>query len=101
YTNTHMLKFLLPSIIGIIIFITPITVDGEITIPIAWLAETFDALLSPILGELIVTLTAISVIGTVVYRYFNPAWMRRSFFDSLFSVTPVWFAIRITGFVFA
>lgn len=96
-----MLKFLLPSIIGIIVFITPITVDGELTIPIAWLAETLNALLSPILGELIVILTAISVVGTVIYRYLHPEWMRRSFFESLFSVTPVWFVIRIIGFIFA
>ncbi|AXF57824.1 YjiH family protein [Salicibibacter kimchii] len=96
-----MLKFLLPSIVGIIIFITPINVDGEITIPIAWLAETLDSFLSPILGELIVTITAISVIGTILYRYLYPEWMRRSLFESLFSVTPVWLVIRIIGFIFA
>ncbi|QQK76091.1 YjiH family protein [Salicibibacter cibarius] len=96
-----MLKFLLPSIIGIIIFITPITVDGELTIPIAWLAETLDGWISPILGETIVAITGVSVIGTGIYRYLYPQWMRRSFFDSLFSVTPVWFIIRIIGFIFA
>ncbi|QQK79973.1 YjiH family protein [Salicibibacter cibi] len=101
FNSTHILKFLLPSIIGIIIFITPVTVEGELTIPIAWLAETLDGWISPILGETIVAITGVSVIGTGIYRYLYPQWMRRSLFASLFSVTPIWFIIRIIGFIFA
>ncbi|SDI27174.1 YjiH family protein [Natribacillus halophilus] len=101
YNASQMFKFILPSLIGIFIFITPITVDGEITIPIAWLAEALDAVLEPILGELILILVAISVVGTTIYRYLSPQWMRRPLFVALFSVTPTWFVIRIIGLILA
>ncbi|MBB6449116.1 nucleoside recognition membrane protein YjiH [Geomicrobium halophilum] len=97
----HILTFILPSLVGLFIFIMPITIGDEMTIPIAWLADTLGGWLDPILGELIVILIALSVAGTIIYRYLHPLWIQRPFFEALFSVTTFWFIVRIVGLLFA
>ena len=39
YSTSSFLKFIIPSIIGIFLFMTPIKIDGNFTIPVAFLSN--------------------------------------------------------------
>ena len=45
--NKNFYKFLLPSLLGIFLFVTPIRQNGELTIPIAVAAHTLLDLIAP------------------------------------------------------
>ncbi|GAK06727.1 YjiH family protein [Geomicrobium sp. JCM 19038] len=97
-----ILWFILPSLLGLFIFIFPVfyTIDGEreMTIPIAFLSNLAGDILAPVIAELTITLAAISVIGSLLYTFTNAAWLQKPIFQSIFAVTPFWLIVRIIGF---
>ncbi|WP_347549977.1 YjiH family protein [Pseudalkalibacillus hwajinpoensis] len=105
-STTGVLKFAIPSLIGILLFMIPIPNDGGVTIPIAklagWLQELFGTTIPitlPAIMTLIITLTAILSIVAVLSK---PTWVtERPFLVSLLQVSPVWLIARILGMVFA
>lgn len=98
----RLLTFLLPSCLGIFLFMVPISYNDNITIPIAvlsglvqeWLADSLPAIMT---GIIILTL-----LGTLLIKTVRPAVMNRNpFLKTLLDVPPVWFAARILGAIFA
>ncbi|GAK01823.1 predicted arginine uptake transporter [Geomicrobium sp. JCM 19037] len=96
-----ILWFLIPSLIGIFIFMLPIsyTADGQsqLTIPIAFISETAEMAFAPILAEMTMVLATLSVLGSLVYLYVKPTWMNNSVFASIFNVSTFWLIVRIIG----
>ncbi|MCS4453927.1 YjiH family protein [Clostridium botulinum] len=90
-----------PSLIGFILFIIPISYDGEITIPIAVLSKIVLAGLGSILPQLMGIIICITFICTAITKIFKPkAILENKFFNNLFNVSPVWVLARILGFIF-
>lgn len=104
YGEISFLKFLLPSLIGIFLFMIPINVNGEITIPIAVLSKNFLNLLGDNLLTFALILISISSLGSLIVKILRIAKIdtssRFEFFNRLFDVTPFWFVLRIIGTVF-
>ncbi len=101
YKMAEILKFLIPSIIGVVLFMMPVSHDGEITIPIAILSNWVQSNFSDILPAVVLVLVMITVIGTVVMKLFAPKFITKNeFLSNLFCVTPVWFVIRILAAIF-
>lgn len=96
YNTYSLLKFIIPSIIGIILFMTPIKINGEFTIPIAFLSNFIVNKFSDILPLAAVIIVSISAIGSILVKLFKP---KNSFLNSLFNVTPIWLLGRITGMI--
>ena len=96
YNTYSLLKFIIPSIIGIILFMTPIKMNGEFTIPIAFLSNFIVNKFSDILPLAAVIIVSISAIGSILVKLFKP---KNSFLNSLFNVTPIWLLGRITGMI--
>lgn len=100
-TLKDKLKFIIPSIIGILLFIIPIKHEGDVTIPIA----IFSGMLVDFLGEYLVyiiigtmTISAIlSLISTVVKPKFIT---NNKILSSLFTTTPIWLVARVLGGIF-
>ena len=98
--NATLLKFLIPSLIGVFMFLFPLTdADGNTTIPIAYLA----GLLLDILGHeaslLIVTiLISVAAVLTVIFSWIHKP--KSKMLSDMFSVTPIWVATRILGAIF-
>lgn len=93
--------FLIPSLLGVILFMIPIKVAGSFTIPIAILAKSFLALLgthAPIIITSIVTLSAVfSFLAFII----KPLFIRNSrFLSGLFLTTPIWLIMRLFGAAF-
>lgn len=94
--------FLIPSLIGMLLFITPINYNGNLTIPIAVLAN----LLLDIMGRYSITviwgLLSISAIITVIHKMIGIPYLKKyPKYDQLFSINGFWFYVRILGFIIA
>lgn len=97
-----LFKFIIPSIIGIILFIIPIqNSSGEITVTVAILSNYLSKILGNSLPYIITTMISISAIGTILAKTIKPNFIKNSdFFNNLFNVNMIWSIIRIMGAVF-
>ncbi len=60
------MKFIIPSLLGILLFMCPIKMDGKITIPIAVLSEGLQNLCGDYFPAIILLLTGISFFGSII-----------------------------------
>ena len=101
-SSNSLLKFIIPSLLGILFFMTPILYNGEITIPIAILSKLVLNSLSSMLPGIMTSIICITFIGTIIVKLFKPEMISSSkFLNTLFNVTPLWFTARILGAIFA
>lgn len=100
--SSHV-KFIIPSLIGIFLFMFPIAGDeGAITIPIAVLAGWVETWLADYLSLIMMIIIAITAIGTVLAKIAGKDALKEvPFFQSLFNVPPVWVITRVLGMIFA
>lgn len=102
YTSSEILKFVIPSLIGISFFMVPLKYDGEITIPIAIFSGWVQDWLSAYLPEIMTFIIVLTLLGTIIAKFLKPAFIEKStFFKNLFAVPAIWFAARILGSIFA
>lgn len=101
YKTKDLLKFIIPSLMGILLFMIPISHNGEITIPIA----VFSSLIQNILGDylqLIITvlIPAVAVV-TVLAKALKPSFVINTpLLKSLFDIKPIWVIGRVLGAIF-
>lgn len=94
--------FLIPSAMGIFLFMTPISYNNEITIPIAILAGWVQEALAGFLPQIMTVIIVLTLIGTLLAKTIRPEVMERNvFLKTLFDVPAIWFVARIIGAVFA
>ena len=95
-------KFLIPSLVGTFLFVTPINQGGNLTIPIAVVANLLLELMGEHMLTIIWALISISAILTVLHRFLDLGFLKRNAkLDAVFSVRGFWFWTRMTGFLFA
>ncbi len=101
YTGFDYLKFIIPSLIGVFLFMVPIPYKGDITIPIAILAKIIESYLVDYLPLIVTLVIGVTLLGTLVSKFLKPTWIRKSdFLTRLFEVGYVWVFFRLIGFVF-
>ena len=93
---SSFMKFIIPSLIGILLFMTPVKIDGNFTIPIAFLSNLLVESLGNILPLLAVIVISISAIGSIIIKIFRT---ENKILNSLFNVTPIWLIGRILGMI--
>ena len=99
---SNWLLFLIPSLIGVLLFMVPMKFGGEWLVPIAILADWLSGVLEPIMPFTAMVVILISAIGSVIYLFIrfkdaeNP-----TFLEKLFKMTPFWTLTRVVGAVFA
>lgn len=94
------LKFFIPSIIGIFMFLVPLNIDGETTVPVAFFANfIIDTLTIETITLLVVITIVISAVMSILY-----SWILKSgsgFLNAVFNTTNFWVILRAIGAVFA
>lgn len=96
-----VLKFVIPSLLGVFLFMTPISIGGEITIPVAVLSKWVQSTFADVLPMVLLLLVMITAVGTLVTKIFSPKFIiKNDFLNTLFNVTLVWFVIRMLAAVF-
>ena len=93
-------RFLIPSLIGIFLFVTPLQYKGEPNIPIGILAD----LLKTFVGEHFLTvswvLITVGSILTILHKIFKFKLLKlNAKVDSTFSIGGFWFLVRMVGCV--
>ncbi|USE33828.1 YjiH family protein [Endozoicomonas sp. SCSIO W0465] len=97
----NWLTFLIPSLIGLLLFVTPVSINGEFTIPVALLAGWLKALLNDQLTTIITVIISFTGVMTIVTKLFQPpSILKHPFLSSLFDITPLWCVVRVAGMVF-
>ncbi len=100
--HKNFIRFLIPSLIGIFLFVTPVNQGGNLTIPIAVFANALLDIMGDASTVIICTLISISAVTTLVHKFVGIGFIKNNpKLDNLFTLTPFWFCVRMTGFVFA
>lgn len=95
------LVFLIPSLIGVFLFMTPVPSGEIMTIPIAVMAKAIQALFSQIALGLIATIICITGVMSLVFSVFKPKSLTKfRLLSHLFNVSWIWLVTRLLGMVF-
>lgn len=97
----NKLRFLLPSFLGVLIFLTPISWDGHQTIGISIVTNSIKNLMGAyglhIVVGVLVTTSVLTVLGTI----FRTSWVHRhNILEDLFDVPLGWLVLRLVGTIF-
>ena len=75
---------------------TPFKIEGQFTIPIAFLSNKLVELFNDFLPLIVTILISISAIGSIVIKFYKTD---NKILNSLFNVTPIWMTGRIIGMI--
>ncbi len=97
-SRTHFWTFLIPSLLGLFLFMFPINYRGDITIPVAVLAKSIQAIFGDYLVAVVTTIIAFMAVASAITRVFKPAFItKNSFLNNLFNPSLLWLAVRMIG----
>ena len=98
----NWMTFLIPSLLGILLFITPVSVGEQFTIPVALLASALKGSLGETIAPLITLIIIATGVMTLISKLVRPAFIHKSnFLTGLFDVAPAWCLVRLLGMTFA
>ncbi|MGR5510757.1 YjiH family protein [Vibrio diabolicus] len=90
--------FFIPSLIGLLLFMAPISYDGGLTIPVAVMAKVIPAVLGDTLIAIVTSIIAFMAVASVLCKIFKPAAiLRNGFLSGLFNPSPLWLIVRLIG----
>lgn len=100
-STRNVLMFAIPSLLGILLFMTPVVTSGGFTIPIAVLAKTFRNVMGDSSTLIVTSIVLISAVGSLLALVIKPRFITDSkFLTGLFLPSPVWLVVRLLGAVF-
>lgn len=102
YKTIDYLQFIIPSLLGILLFVIPISINGEISVTVALLANFIQTLLGetlPYIATFIIFLTAVVSLYTKVFQ--PKKMINQPFLNKLFNVSWIWQITRVLGMIFS
>ena len=95
------LTFIIPSLSGLMLFVTPVFYEGQLSIPIAILAGIVQSKLGEFLPVIVVNIVIITAVITTLTKVVRPRFIcRNKFLNGLFNVPYLWCLVRIVGAIF-
>jgi nucleoside recognition membrane protein YjiH len=96
-----ILTFIIPSLIGLLLFMTPINVEGSITIPIAIISKALQSQMGSSIQLIVTCIVVLMALASLLTQLINPKFVRKStFLRTLLKVNLFWLAVRILGAIF-
>ncbi|MFC6673902.1 YjiH family protein [Marinobacterium aestuariivivens] len=96
------LKFIIPSLIGVLFFLTPIVVDDKVTIGMGVLADLLKGATQDYLPGFATALLVISAAVSLYAAIAKPRWTERdNTLVEVFTPKGLWLALRLVGAAFA
>ncbi len=90
YTITDYLKFIIPSLLGVFLLTTPLSINGEVTLVVALWTDFIEKHLGTIMPAIAVILICISFFGAIFTKVFQPtSILKNSFLRAVFFVGPI------------
>ncbi len=101
-TKSGLLKFVIPSLFGLFIFLFPVVYQGNWNIPLGVISEVLDSMLEAQLPYLATAFMVISALVSI-YTYLQrpKSILESELWNDLFNVRPFWMIIRALGAIFA
>ncbi|OEF24275.1 YjiH family protein [Vibrio rumoiensis] len=94
--------FIIPSLIGLFLFMAPMSYEGSYTIPVAVLAKSLQALLDNSIVTIVTAIIAFMSVATIACKLFKPAFIAHNpFLNTLMNPSPLWLFVRIAGGIIA
>ncbi len=101
-TSKQKMKFIIPSAIGVFLFLCPIWYHGNMNIPLGVISEWVAAFIKPWAYEAILGIVVISAIMSLITTIFKPKMITEGkMISKLFVTSPIYLVIRIIGAVIA
>jgi nucleoside recognition membrane protein YjiH len=102
FSTPELLRFAIPSLIGLILFVIPLPWGGgNLTIGVGYMAERFNRAFGYILPTFMVYVVVTSALMTSVASLTKPAFVRSSsFLESLLIVSPLSALLRVLAAIF-
>lgn len=98
YPTKTYLMFLIPSLIGLFLFMAPIQYQDSYTIPVAVLAKSMQALLTNHIVDMVTLVIAFMSVATLACQVIKPKFVQNSpFLNSLMNPSPIWLIVRLLG----
>lgn len=102
YSLIDHLKFIVPSLVGVFLFMLPIKTEDGLTIPIAILADSVQTLLADKISGIMMIIIVVTAIMTIIARIVgSEKFTKTPFFQQLFCVNTFWMITRIVAAIFA
>ncbi|WP_223703031.1 YjiH family protein [Sutcliffiella deserti] len=102
FQTSNVLKFIIPSFIGILLFMFPISYKDELTIPIAILSGLLQDFLGGTIPSIMTGIITITAIGTLLTKLAKPGFIKNNgFLNSLLNVSLFWTVTRVVAMIFA
>lgn len=102
YSVKDYLKFIIPSLIGVLLLMIPFKYQGDTTILVALLAGKLTDLIGGALPLIITIMIAITGVLTVGAKLKKTGPVdEESFFEGLFNISTFWTIVRVIGVVLA
>ena len=96
--KNNFLMFLIPSLIGLFLFMAPITYNGDITIPVAVLAKSIQSAFDGYLVAMVTAIIGFMSVASLLTKVLKPSFITsNSFLNGLFNPTLPWLIVRIVG----
>lgn len=101
YLFNDYVKFIAPSLLGILLLMFPFKYEGETTILVALLASKMTAILESILPTIILSVITFTGVVTLIYKFFKPGIIEKNdFLKGVFNVSNTWVIVRLIGLIF-
>ncbi|WP_312648851.1 YjiH family protein [Aminipila sp.] len=101
-TGKQKAKFIIPSAIGVFLFLCPIWVNGNMNIPLGVISQWVADFIKPWATQAILGIVVISAIMSFITTVFRPkAIVEGKMLSKLFVTSSIYLAIRIVGAVIA
>ncbi|MEC5423867.1 YjiH family protein [Virgibacillus sp. C22-A2] len=102
FTAKQYMGFLLPSLIGVLLFLVPISVNGKVTIGLGVLADGLQGAIADYIPLFMTIVLCISAVGSLIVKFTTIEAVKKStFLTSLFDITLFWLLLRCIGALFA
>lgn len=100
-TRSGLMKFLIPSLFGVIIFLLPIKEGSSFNIPLGIITEFVILLLESYLPTIILLVIVTSTLLSIIAVLFKPRFiLNNRSLNSLFHVSYFWLVTRVLGGIF-
>ncbi|WP_161866296.1 YjiH family protein [Pseudomonas yangonensis] len=102
YNLRQFLIFLIPSLLGVLLFLTPIVYEEKVTIGLGVMADALKAAFNDHLPAIATALLILSAVLGVLGSLLKPRWLsERQPLQDLFVLHPLWLGLRVLGALFA
>ena len=99
--NKTKLRFVLPSLLGVLVFLIPVPWDGRLTIGVGIVTRWIKTLMGGYGLHILVGIMAATCVLTVLGTVFRGRWLQRhDGMKELFDVDVIWLLLRLLGLTF-